>query len=77
MKLCELSDGYKEAADLLGKQIVRMCKLCDTSDDPQEQATLRYRIAQLRAIMTQCNDLEELTAHYYERGYKRDDKYTL
>jgi hypothetical protein len=28
-------------------------------------------------MLTQMNELAELTAHYYERGYWRNAKYTL
>ena len=77
MKLCELSDGYKEAAKLLSKQLKRLRERLAKLDDPQERAALRYQIALLAEIMTQCNDLQELTAHYYERSYCRNDKYIL
>ena len=77
MKLCELSDGYKEAAKSVNKQIAQLRKAMKATNDPQERSALQYRLAQLYAILTQCNELQELTEHYYERGYIRNDKYIL
>ena len=47
------------------------------TDDPEEQWQLQRRIADLTPILTQMNELAELTAHYYDRGYWRNEKYTL
>ena len=37
---------------------------------------LKTRIAQMTPILTQLNELADLTEHYYERGYWRSEKYT-
>lgn len=34
-------------------------------------------LAELTPILTQMNELAELTAHYYDRGYWRSEKYTV
>lgn len=47
------------------------------TDDPQERFRLERRLLELRPMLTQMNQLAELTAHYYERGYDRDGHYTL
>ena len=47
------------------------------TDDPQERFRLERRLLELRPMLTQMNQLAELTAHYYERGYDRDGYYTL
>lgn len=31
----------------------------------------------LSSVLTQMNELAELTAHYYEKGFYRDEKYSL
>lgn len=31
----------------------------------------------LTAMLTQVNELAELTEHYYERGYYRNEKYRV
>lgn len=77
MKLQELSIGYQEAAQRLKMRLSQMRKALAQEDDPQKRAVLRHHIANLSAILTQCYELQELTARYYERGYKRNEKYTL
>ena len=47
------------------------------AEDPEEIWHLKRRIAELTPMLTQMNELAELTAHYYERGYYRSEKYTL
>ena len=46
-------------------------------EDPEEIWRIRRRIAVLSPILTEMNELSELTARYYERGYWRSEKYTL
>lgn len=77
MKLAELSEGYLQAALLLREKLRLLRQELKGADDPQRRAVLRHEIALLSGIMTQCRELAELTAHYYERGYWRDEKYTL
>jgi len=38
---------------------------------------IKRRIAELTPMLTQMNELAELTAHYYDKGYYRSEKYTL
>ncbi len=77
MKLHELSIGYEESAKRLKAHLSQLRRDLAAEEDPQKRSILRYRISYLGAILTQCYDLQELTAHYYERGYKRNEKYTL
>ena len=77
MKLFELSEGYRQAALPLREKLRQLRQALKAEDDPQRRAVLRHEIALLSGIMTQCRELAELTAHYYERGYWRDEKYTL
>ena len=60
-----------------GSFCYRLDGLCICPDELSERAALRHEIALLSGIMTQCRELAELTAHYYERGFYRDEKYTL
>ena len=48
-----------------------------STPDPEEAWRLRRRIAELTPILTQMNELAELTAHYYDRSYHKHEKYTL
>ena len=47
------------------------------TEDPEEIWHLKRRIAELTPMLTQMNELAELTAHYYERGYYRNEKYIV
>ena len=38
---------------------------------------LKRRILELQQLQRQSRELAELTRHYYERGYYRNEKYTL
>lgn len=77
MKLCRLSEGYLQAADLLRERLRELRKKLRAEADACERAALRHQIAELTTILTQCTELADLTAHYYERGYTRSGKYTL
>ena len=77
MKLTELSEGYRQAAFPLRDKLRLLRQELKLANDPQRRAFLRHEIALLSGIMTQCRELAELTAHYYERGYWRNEKYTL
>lgn len=77
MKLHELSSGYAEAAYRLKVHIAQLRKAMTRESDPQKRSLLQTRISYLCKILTQCYDLQELTARYYERSYKRSGKYTL
>lgn len=77
MTLAELSAGYQESARLLSRRMKELRKAIRQTDDPEEQWRLQRRIAELTPILTQMNELADLTAHYYEKGYWRNEKYTL
>lgn len=77
MKLSELSKGYLETALILKEKLKYLRKAKIKAEGPEERAAVKHDLATLGAILTQCYDLAELTAHYYDRGYKRNDKYTL
>lgn len=77
MRLCELSEGYREAALPLKDKLRLLRQALKVAEDAQQRADLRHEIALLAGIMTQCRELAALTAHYYERSFWRDEKYTL
>ena len=77
MKLCELSDGYVEAAKRLKTRMAFLRKQRAAEQDIQRRYALKAELQVLAKILTQCNELAELTLHYYERGYSRNAKYTL
>lgn len=77
MSLKELSLSYEAAAVPLRARLRELRQALAAETDPEEAFRLQRRIAELTPMLTQVNELAELTAHYYERGYWRSDKYTL
>ena len=77
MTLAELSKCYEEAAVPLRAQLRELRGLLAQAEDPEEIWHIKRRIAELTPMLTQINELAELTARYYERGYYRNEKYTL
>ena len=77
MTLKELSVGYEESAKALQLRLRRLRALHDLESDPEEKWKLKRRIAELTPMLTQMNELADLTEHYYERSYWRDEKYRL
>ena len=77
MTMTELSRSYEEAALLLKERLKQLRQELARAEDAEEIWHLKRRIAELTPMLTQMNELAELTAHYYERGYWRSEKYTL
>ena len=77
MTLQKLSREYEASAALLRARLRQLRREIAASDDPEEIWHLKRRIAELTPMLTQMNELADLTAHYYERGYYRSEKYTL
>ena len=77
MTMTELSRSYEEAAQLLRSRLRCLRQAVSDSQDPEEIWRLKRRIAELTPILTQMNELAELTAHYYDPGYWRNEKYTV
>ena len=76
MTMEELSETYREAAKPLRERLKQLRMELVTQTNPEAVFSLKWRIAQMTPILTQLNELAELTAHYYERGYWRSEKYT-
>ena len=77
MTLMELSRCYEEAAEPLRIRLRELRQALTRTDDPEEIWHIKRRIAELTPMLTQMNELAELTQRYYERGYYRNEKYTL
>lgn len=77
MTLLELSVSYEAAAVPLRKRLRELRLLIAKSDDPEEIWHLKRRIKEITPLLTEMNELAELTAHYYDRGYWRNEKYTM
>ena len=77
MTLEEMSLAYEAAAMPLRLRLQQLRAALAQTTDPEEAFRLKRRIAELAPMLTQVNELAELTAHYYERGYWRSEKYTV
>lgn len=77
MTLLEISRGYEEAAVPLRARLRELRQMLAKATDPEEIWHIKRRIAELTPMLTEMNELAELTARYYERGYYRSEKYTL
>ena len=77
MTLEELSHSYEEAAVPLRNRLRELRIMLSQTTDQEEIWHIKRRIAELTPMLTQMNELAELTAHYYDRGYYRSEKYTL
>lgn len=77
MRLAEMSAEYRRSGDLLRRRLRDLRGAARKEPDPDRLWRLRRRIADLAGMLRQVNELTELTAHYYERGYTRNEKYTV
>ena len=77
MTLTELSGSYEFSARLLRQRLSQLRLQLKQAEDPEEKWQLRQRMAQLAPMLTEMNELAELTARYYERGFWRSEKYTV
>ena len=77
MTLAEMSREYAHSAQLLRQRLRQLRQALAETEDPEELWHLKRRIAELTPMLTQMNELADLTAHYYDRGYYRNAKYTL
>lgn len=77
MTLAELSPMYEAAAVPLRLRLRQLRLMLAQTQDPEEIFHIKRRIQELTPMLTQMNELAELTAHYYDRGYWRSEKYIL
>lgn len=77
MTLTEISLGYQDSAEALR---LRLCELraerrrCRT---PRQVKAMDRRIRTLTPLLRQCRELAQLTEHYYERSYCRNEHYRI
>ena len=77
MTLRELSGAYRAAAQPIRVRLRELRIEMKTERDAERMFWLKRRTAVLTEMLRQMNELAELTEHYYERGYYRNEKYRL
>ena len=77
MTLAELSLEYRAHAHALDLRICQLEYWREQSDDPDRRCQLQNRIRMLSAMLREARELAVLTERYYDRGYRRNAKYTI
>lgn len=77
MTLKELSADYRAAAQPIRARLRELRLAKKTEADPEIRFRIDRRTHALTVMLTQLNELAELTEHYYERSYYRNEKYRL
>lgn len=76
MTLYEMSYVYREDAIRFRLRITALREQ-EKAAEGEDKLRLRQRILELQQLLRQSHELADLTGHYYERGYYRNEKYTL
>jgi len=77
MTLKELSLEYRAHAKALDSRIKQLEAALEQSSDLREVCLLQDRIHMLSTMLREARDLAVLTERYYDRGYRRNVKYTV
>jgi len=76
MTLHELSTQYRRSAAAIRERIEELEARYPWST-PDESQVLDARIRVLASMWRQTRDIAVLCEHYYERGYRRNGRYTI
>ena len=77
MTLLELSVEFRAHARELDLRIHQLQNRMDRSQDESERCQLEERIRMLSTMLREARELAVLTERYYDRGYRRNAKYTI
>ena len=77
MTLQEMAVEYRAQARALRTRMGELEAAGAQTEDPDERERLRGRVCLLASMWRETRDLAVLLERYYERGYRRNGKYTL
>ena len=77
MTLLELSVEYRAHARALEMRICQLQAVLERTTNEDQRLMLAERIHMLTTMLREARDLAVLTERYYDRGYRRNVKYTL
>ena len=77
MTLKEISVGYRENARRLDLRIHQLKLDMELTEDPGLRSQYEERIKVLSTMLRESRELAVMCERYYERGYRRNAKYTL
>ena len=76
MTLYQMSYVYREDALRFRMRITVLREQAKAAEG-EDKLRLKRRILEPQQLLRQSRELADLTRHYYERGYYRNEKYTL
>lgn len=77
MTLLELSKDYRAHAQALQERILELQLLWAQCRNDRLRSALAERIRLLTVMRREARELAVLCERYYERGYRRNERYTL
>ena len=77
MTFLELSVEYRAHARALDFRICQLQAVLERTENEDQRLMLNERIHMLSTMLREARELAVLTERYYERGYRRNAKYTL
>lgn len=77
MTLKEMGGEYRAQALVLQARIRELREACRQAETEGEKEKLRQRIWALAIICQETREQAALLERYYERGYRRNGRYTL
>lgn len=77
MTLSELSLEYQAHAAALKERIRELRQQLGEVEDEGQRLLLEERIRVLTVMLREASELAVVTGRYYERGYRRNERYTL
>lgn len=77
MTLKEMGGEYRAQALVLQARIRELREACRQAETEGEKEKLRQRIWTLAIIWQETREQAALLERYYERGYRRNGRYTL
>lgn len=77
MTLAELSLEYRAHAHALDLRICQLEYLLRQTRNADRRCQLQDRIRMLSTMLREARELAVLTERYYDRGYRRNAKYTI
>ena len=77
MTLAELSLEYRAHAHALDLRICQLEYKLEGTTNADKRCQLQDRIRMLSTMLREARELAVLTEHYYDRGYRRNAKYTI
>ena len=77
MTLLEMSVRYQDSAAAIRQRISELRLAVRLAEDPDTAHALQRRITELTPLLQETRELAVLCERYYDRGYRRNVKYTV